>query len=722
MRRARHTALLLPLLAPLLLAATPALAQSPSDAPTTAGTITLNFPDNVPLKVLVDYVAARLGWNVLYDDTAVSQRITLRVATKLRDTDLPGLLDTVLRSKGLSLIDAGNGFKRVVPLAGAVAANPQPGAAAGGVVTEVFRLNSAEPASVDTVVKPMLTTPGGSSLALPDSRLLVVTDTAATVARIADLLRRIDVPSRDVTIKLIPVAHAEVGALSKQLSTLLNAQLRATRGQAAPTEGADTSSGLIDVSYDARTNQILLVAPGDLAALAVAIVRQLDVPVTDSQSPVRFYKLANATAVDVLATIQSLGGGSPPPASDNHSSLSTPGVTAVPDRLSANNAPAVTSSATPSATPTAPTPEPTATPRRSEAARALDSAPANVREAIRGKPAQVTADPNTNTIIVIAEPAVQQLYEQLIRAMDKRRPQVLIEATIVTVDTSDNFELGVELGSAFGTDHAITFSSFGLSVPDATTGQLAIAPGTGFNGTLINSKVASAVIRALAQSSRARVQSAPRILVNDNASGQLQSVAEQPFTSVNASNTVSTTSFAGYAEAGTQITVTPHISEADYLQLDYDVTLSSFTSPGTVNGVPPSRQRDAVNSRVTIPDGTTIIVGGLNRRNFLRTKDSVPLLGDIPVLEYLFSHNIIQNRETTLFVFIRPVILRDDQFEDLKFISERETRTAEIKGDFPESEPMTLDSGREKVPAPSLADEPTVGPPRHMTGDMRPAK
>lgn len=703
----------------LVLSAARAVAQAqPADAGGGGrGNITLNFPDNVPLKVLVDYVAGRLGWNVLYDDTAVAPRVTLRVATKLQESDLPGLLETVLRSKGQTIVDAGNGFKRIVPLAGAAGNNQQAGVA--GVITQVFRLTASEPAAVEPVIKPMLTS-GGTLVSLAESRLLVVTDTAATITRVAEMIRRVDVPSRDVTIKLIPVMHAEVGALSKQLSTLLNAHLRATKGQAAPAEGAaEPSSGLIDVSFDPRTNQILLVAPGELATMAVAIVKQLDVPVTETQSPVRFYKLANATAVDVLATIQSLGGGAPPAGNDNRSNLPfTSGVTAIPDRLSSTNPPLATPSSpmTPAAAETA------SLPRRSEAARALDSAPSSVREAIRGKPAQVTADPNTNTIIVIAEPAVQQLYEQLIRAMDKRRPQVLIEATIVTIDTTDNFELGVELGSNFGGDNVISFSSFGLSTPDPANGQLAIVPGTGFNGTLINSNVASAVVRALAQSSRARVQSAPRILVNDNASGQLQSVAEQPFTSVNASNTVSTTSFAGYAEAGTQITVTPHISEADYLQLDYDVTLSSFTSQGTLGGVPPSRQRDAVNSRVTIPDGTTIIVGGLNRRNFLRTKDAVPFLGDIPVLEYLFSRNVVLNRETTLFVFIRPVILRDDKFEDLKFVSERDAKAAKIEGDFPVSEPMILASVGDVSPTADLKAEPKVGPPRHMEGDMRHGK
>src|SRR5205823_6573691 len=137
----------------------------------------------------------------------------------------------------------------------------------------------------------------------------------------------------------------------------------------------------------------------------------------------------------------------------------------------------------------------------------------------RSANATVAADANTNTLIVIAEPPVQRLYEQLIRALDKRRPQVLVEATIVTLDTSHGFQFGVELSGHSkpgGKDQAITFSSFGLSTPNPTTGQLTLLPGTGFNGALISSDLADVIVRALATTSHAKITSAPRILVNDN--------------------------------------------------------------------------------------------------------------------------------------------------------------------------------------------------------------
>ena len=195
----------------------------------------------------------------------------------------------------------------------------------------------------------------------------------------------------------------------------------------------------------------------------------------------------------------------------------------------------------------------------------------------------------------------------------------------------------------------------------------------------------NAVIRALATSGRAKVISAPRVLVNDNATATLTSVSEAPFTSINASDTVSTTSFGGYASAGSTLTVTPHISEGDHLQLQYSVTLNSFTGEGG-NGVPPPRQTNSLTSEVTIPDGYTVVVGGLRRKDFSDTASKIPFLGDIPYLGRIFSLTDVTDIESTLFVFIRPVILRDDRFEDLKYFSERDLKLAELPANLPESE------------------------------------
>ncbi len=305
--------------------------------------------------------------------------------------------------------------------------------------------------------------------------------------------------------------------------------------------------------------------------------------------------------------------------------------------------------------------------------------------------AQVTADLGSNTLIIIAEPEVQQAYQQLIEFLDKRRPQVMIEARIVIIDTTDDFTLGVELsgGDRSGSRKLFSFSSYGLSTVTPATGALAITPGQGFNATLIDPQTADVVVRALATHRRSRVLSSPKILVDDNAEGTLESVNEVPFTSVNASQTVATTSFAGFAKAGTSITVTPTISEGKHVNLDYTVTLNSFTGAGSA-GVPPPRQTNEIKSRVTVPDGYTIIVGGLTQKNISSSLNGIPYLERIPLIRELSSLTTRSGRDNSLFVFLRPIILEEDKFRDLKFLSRRASNAADDGHNFPASCPLLM--------------------------------
>ncbi|MFW5839848.1 MAG: type II secretion system protein GspD, partial [Planctomycetota bacterium] len=284
------------------------------------------------------------------------------------------------------------------------------------------------------------------------------------------------------------------------------------------------------------------------------------------------------------------------------------------------------------------------------------------------------------------------IYEKLINRLDVRRAQVLLESTIVAIDTTDGFSLGVEISRSdkanSGEDTVLNFSSFGLSTIDDDA-RLSIKPGVGFNGTLISAEIADVVIRALKSDSRARVVSRPSLLINDNATGTLSSESEEPFSSVNASTSVATTSFGGYSSAGTKIKMTPQISQGEHLKLEYEITLSSFGEEVSDN-LPPSRQTNTLASEATIPNGYTIIVGGLSRSDFSENIDRVPLLGELPGLEYLFSNRAKTQREATLFVFIRATILRDDEFTSLKMLSAQAAREAELKDAYPTSEAVEI--------------------------------
>jgi general secretion pathway protein D len=478
--------------------------------------------------------------------------------------------------------------------------------------------------------------------------------------------------------------------------------------------GADAAKRGYQSTID-RESQTLVVSGNDEVIKRLdTLVAELDKPADQTTSPVRFYRLKNTAAADVLATISSLMGegasvvqptagaglggersllGPPEAPADNRVPLRpqgsevtpmTPGVNVERSPRSALNAPSASAAQRPRAEDLGPLSEiPT---RRTE--RGEEGEEGGPR-----KQATVTADVNTNSIIVIAPPAVQQTYEKLIAELDRRRPQVQVECTIVTLDTSDNFEFGVDVGKegGFGEGNKIiSFGSFGVARVDPTTGSLTPIARTGGTFALLSPGIADVVIHALSGNSRARLVSAPQMLVNDNGKGKLQSVSQEPFAEIlDTATTQSRTGLGGLAQAGTTISIEPHISEDDYLQLAYSIELSSFTGQGR-QGLPPPSQKNSVDSTVTIPDGHTIVVGGLRVKNFRQSMDSLPIIDKIPIVNWMIGSRSQTRQDLTLFVFIKPTILRDDRFEDLKYVSGKALKDVGLPGSYPSSSPIPV--------------------------------
>jgi general secretion pathway protein D len=522
-----------------------------------------------------------------------------------------------------------------------------------------------------------------------------------------------------------PARMDEVLALITGLDKAPQLQTRVYRLKAVSPDRVDQlihsllDPALLKRGYQAgidRDSQMLAVSATPLVHERIAdLLKELDVPAPESASPIQFYKLKNTKAADLLSTISELLGDDasstpqpPPPASGDKSNPPAPvGQSASGGKMASPQAGSPFSENSPSAlgsgqTSNASTPSiGSASSGNSDLQNAspvlgpigggsTNSSPGVL--SVHGKGATVAADVNTNSIIVVGPPATQQMYADLIHRLDERRPQVQIECTIVTLDTTNGLSFGVDIGrlGGSGTSQLLSLSSFGISTANPVTGTLTPTAGTGGTFALLSPRIADVVLRALETNTHARLISAPRLLVNDNSTGKLQSVAQEPYAVIlDASSTQSLTSLGGLAQAGTSISVEPHISEANYLQLGYDIELSSFTGAAQ-NGLPPPSEKNSVDSSVTIPDGYTIVVGGLTTKNFTTSVNTIPILGDIPILKYLFGTRSKNIEDTTLFVFIRPVILRDDQFEDLRYLSSVQMQAAGLPSDFPRSSPIAM--------------------------------
>jgi general secretion pathway protein D len=733
--------------------------------------VQLNFPNEVDLEVLVEYISQRLQLKILFDEAIANKKIRIRTTGDIPVDSLMQVLQSALKMKELTIVDAEvQGWKRIIPVAQLGTLAPQGNAQQilkehGGAspVMQIFTLEYADVTQVQQLIQPFLTPQGSLCTPVKESKVLIISDYAANIIKVTELIKTLDVPKPTIMTEFLEVKNIDATALSRQITAILQARSQAS--------GIAATVAKVNISSDPRTNQLILtglaedivatkqliesldvpsnqttelytfqyVDARDIDALIksmldplqekisyrsvvnrndnslvvsttkeihqqiVELAKRMNVPTAQKQSPIQFYKLNNTTVDEVMTTLTALrqGTGFSPQTRDRDALRKTlPGSQDVFNHIGgAVTFPLKPDEPLPQLTPDVPITTdgiPTAGTSTQETLQSISDTkndPVSMMSALLDTDVRITADTKTNTIIVVAEPQIQEHYATLIKFLDRRSPQVLIEAKIVTLDTSKDFMIGVEIGGGDrkGEKRLFGFSSFGLSTPDPVSGALALIPGLGFNGTLVDPDTADVIVRALSSNSRAKVVASPRLLINDNEEGRLQSVQSIPYTSVNSSQVVQSTSLGGNQDAGTTIVVTPHIGDSEQLQLEFAVEFSNFGSTATNANLPPPRHVDQVSSVVTIPDGYTVIVGGLNRHDLESGRTGLPFLDKIPILKYLASTENDNKKNTSLFVFLKPIILRDDKFKDLKYLSDQDVRSAQILSTLPQSKPLVME-------------------------------
>lgn len=380
-----------------------------------------------------------------------------------------------------------------------------------------------------------------------------------------------------------------------------------------------------------KTNSILLTAPPSAQRIMSSIINEIDKPAAYESGSIRIYKLENADVDEAAKTISELLQRDPQETSNTNNVNFSKNKTVTTSQNTEKNL-------------------------------------SESEEYIPQIQARVSVSKSTNSIVVQATSREHRELEKLIKELDTRRKQVLVEAKIIEVTSTDNLNIGAEISHA--ADDFISFSSFGLSTnldPSSGTRNITISPG-GTASVLTPGKMQT-ILQFLKQQGNVKITSAPMILVNDNSVGFINNIAEEPTTQTNQGETTTTTSFSGFVEAGTEFAITPHISENDYLRIEYQITLNSFGTKPTDPSIPPPRNTSSIQSEATVPDGFTIIVGGLQTTDETENVDKVPFLGDIPIIEWFFKNTRIEKQYKTTYLFITPRIMKSDDFSDLKEIS-----------------------------------------------------
>jgi len=605
--------------------------------------------------------AARITGRTFVIDGRVNGKVSVVTDRPLSRSEYFEIFLATLRSNGLVAVPGPNGAYRIQPIDGAAA---QPGriggsgAAQNQFVTEIIRLRHIDAVAAVETLRPLVS-PQGSLTANRNANSLVVADFADNIRRIRALAGSID---RDTT--------------TSQIVTLKNAgarEIAAALQALVPAAGEGAQSPVAIVPIDS-SNAIALRGDQALVARFVSMANDLDAKAAGG-TELRVYWLQHANAETLLPTIQQLVGGGSDPAQKA-------------------GLPPASSSSTPSGGGTSAAPAAAAAP----APAAVGGAGGSI--ATRG-PAIVTRYEGANAIIVAANSEVQRMLGELIRQLDSRREQVLVEAIVVEIGDDAAKQLGVQfllggknipfvatsytnaqpniltIGGAIAANELSqqtttvngtttvtqTTSSLGNSLQEAAAASLLSATGgfAGFAGDIGKNTVFGAIINAVRSDTTSNLLATPHIVTLDNQAAKFLVGQEVPITTGEALSDNFDNAFRTVQreEVGIKLEVTPQVNGAGEVKLFLRQEVSSVAGPVSSRNSDLILNKRAFETVLTVDDGEILAIGGLLNDDERRTLQRVPLLSDIPLLGELFKSRSRTRAKTNLMVFIRPTILRN---------------------------------------------------------------
>lgn len=663
-------------LAAVALAALLPTLPAPAQAP--AADVVVNMRD-VEIADVAEQIS-RITGRTLILDPAVKGRVNVTSAEPLSVSGVWELFQSVLRVQGYAAVRSGRAW-RIIPQANAIRDGGGSGArgAAGAqdVVTRLIRLRNLQPEAAARVFRPLVAS-FGTVEAVTDPDAVVVTDYAENVRRIERLAASLD----------------SGGGAAFETITLRNG---AAKDVATAIQAVMGDNGAKVVAEE-RSNTILI--RGDAAAIAQArrLARTLDQP--GGATPItRVFRLTNADAESITLVLRGLMGDASAATADNPvaqslgaGSFSSPGGSGL-GGLGGQSGSAAGTAALGAAA----------------AASGLGGSmfgatnggmnggankQANAAKGFVTPELAVQPAPEINAIVVRGTPTAIAAIEPLITDLDVRRPQVQIEAAIVEITGDQAEALGVQLGAGAaaitGAD-GIASSSTTLGLPLRTILSVinpAAAGGLLSNGVSGNFGIGnnfSILLQALSTSTRANLLSTPSITTLDNTPAEIVVGQNVPFItgSYAATNGAATTPFTTITrqDVGIMLRVIPRIHAGNVVRLEVSQEVSSLVA--AVSGAADLiTNRRAIQTTVLADNGGTIVLGGLISDDRQNSRSQVPLLGDVPVLGNLFRSKSLSRNKRTLFVFLKPTILRDKVSAD----AATERQYARLRGEEVENE------------------------------------
>lgn len=585
------------------------------------GALKQNFKQ-VDIRTVIEAVAKISDYNIIIDPR-VKGKVTFIAPAGMNPDELYQSLLAVLRVHGYAAIEGDNTIK-IIP---ANMARDQFPYRSNNLtnddwVTEVISVNNVEATKLVAVLRPLIAKEG-HLVALSDSNKLIVTDVVSNIKRLKQILKRVDVDTLG-HYEVITVLNSSAEELSKTLKGIIG----------KPT---GSNSKAVKVSFDARSNRLILSGDEQKRIILRALIAHLDVQV-ESESQVKVIYLRYAKATEIAEVLRKVAG--------NRAILNS-------SKSEANLAGGAGAGSSSMPAPT-----------RSLSAKQL-------KDQI-----SIEADERMNALVISAPTAIVNTLKSVIKQLDIRRAQVLIEAIFVELSEDRAANLGVEWALLGKTGAGIVnFSGALPSLLGQTAGAAASAQadliGRGFtvgagglNGA--GDQGWGALISALNSDSSSNILATPSILTLDNEEAEIVVGREVPFQtgSFTSGNNAATNPFNTIERknVGLKLKVKPQINEGNEIYLDIDQEISDVLPKGEAVDLQTTKRQ--IKTRVIVGDGNVVVLGGLINEKETQTESKVPFFGDLPWIGSLFRSTSTLREKVNLMVFLRPVIIRNNETSD----------------------------------------------------------
>jgi type IV pilus assembly protein PilQ len=319
----------------------------------------------------------------------------------------------------------------------------------------------------------------------------------------------------------------------------------------------------------------------------------------------------------------------------------------------------------------------------------------NALEKFKSPQGSVSSIQGTSYIIVTDTETKINEITTLISKIDRITPQILVEARIYDITSRDRLDLGIEWEAGRNT----TYNASG----NPTAGRTDPFITGGFNGTIAKTESTSGdlrvgwlnpsidvdiLLKAQKENVNAKLLANPRILVLDNETANIKIVSEIPYQELqetSAGGSIGTTAF---REVGVELDVTPHLATRDeMIRLHLKPVFSVVTGEVQVAGVGISYPQPVVDRReatttLLIKNGLTVVLGGLRKKETTKQINKIPVLGDLPLIGFLFRFEGEETITSELVVFITPYIVHQPVMTQDEH---KAYKVTEIRGPKPES-------------------------------------